>query len=65
MFESVFGKKHISRMPDGLKQLMLMDETCLLTVFPAGLDAMGMRGMTQVFMRRVSVEISDNKELVE
>ena len=53
MFESVFGKKHVSRLPDSLKQLMMMDETCLLTVFLAGLDAVGMGGMIQVFMRRV------------
>ena len=50
MFEFVFGKKHVSG------QLKTADDDgqdVLLTVFPAGLDAVGMRGMIQVFMRRV------------
>ena len=50
MFESVFGKKHVS---GRLKTADDDGRDVLAATFPAGLEAVGMRGMIQVFMRRV------------
>ena len=38
---------------EGLKQLTMMEEVYLLTVFPAGRAALERRGRIQIFMSRV------------
>ena len=50
---------------EGLKQRIMMEETYLLTAFPAGLEASGMRGMIQIFMRRVRAFRTLEKLLLE